>query len=320
MHKNTVGGYTNKIHAMKFSSGVLSIIFGLLSVPAYASENGLSHFPVGVNTMASGLLPSEGNGEIAMYSVYSNDTYFAGKNGKGTVPGFDSSVVSFVPRFLYTLPKNVDPLSLPVTLGVIVPMLNLNLNIGPMHGHTLGIGDIAIETDLHLDSPRHGFFSYAGLATYFPTGSYNKDRLANLGQNYFTFHPEYALSWFPNRNIEIDNTISASFNTTNTATKYHSGASLYDEYSANYRLLPNSYPSFFVGIIGFAQKQFQDDTIDGARYADGFRGQSFGIGPQFTYYLFHNKGGFIVKYVHQYGVRNQAKGDEIWAELAIPIE
>lgn len=319
MTNNRVTESINKIRALKLSGLVMGGILGFASMPAFASENGLSHFPVGVNTMASGLLPSEGSVELAMYQVYLNDTYFAGSNGKGMIPGFDSSVFSFVPRLLYTLPQNIDPLDLPITLGVIVPTVNLHLNIGPMSGHDWGVGDVAVEEDLHLDSPRHGFFSYAGLATYFPTGSYNKDRLANMGQHYFTFHPEYALSWFPNRNVEIDNTASISFNTTNTATKYHSGASLYDEYSANYRLFAHTFPSFFVGVIGFAQKQFQDDTINGTRFDGGFRGQSFGVGPQFTWYLFHNRGGFVVKYIHEYGVRNQAKGDEIWMEFSIPL-
>lgn len=287
--------------------------------PAYASENGLSHFPVGVNTMASGILPAPGESEIAIYSEYSNDTYFAGKDGKGSIPGFDSSVFTVVPRTLYTLPKDLDPIGVPITFGVIVPLVDLHLNIGPEHGSIFGVADIDFETDLQFNSPQNGFFSYAGLATYFPVGSYDKSRLANLGQNYFTFHPQYAISWFPDRNVELDNTISASFNTTNEATDYHSGASLYDEYSANYRLFANKYPSFYVGLIGFAQKQIQNDTAYGKVYDGGFRSQSFGVGPQFSYYMFHNRGGIIIKYIHQYGVRNQARGDQIWAEFAFPL-
>lgn len=296
-----------------------SSFVGMSLSPAYASEHGLSHFPVGVNTMASGMLPAPGYGEVAIYSEYSNDTYFAGSNGKGSVPGFDSSVFTIVPRTLYTIPKDLNPIGVPVTFGLILPLVDLHLNIGPGHDSILGLADIDFETDLQFNSPKNGFFSYAGLATYFPVGSYDKDRLANLGQNYFTFHPQYALSWFPSRNVELDNTISASFNTTNKATDYHSGSTLYDEYSANYRLLPNKYPSFYVGVIGFAQKQIQDDTSDGKVFEGGFRSQSFGVGPQFSYYMFHNRGGIIIKYIHQYEVRNQAHGDQIWAEFAVPL-
>lgn len=299
---------------------ILPISFSVFSIAtAQAAENGLGHYPVGVNTVAAGLLPTLGNAEVATYSLYSNDTYFAGNDGKGEVPGFDSSVTTLVPRTLYTLPKEIPWLNLPVTVGVVVPMVNLNLNTPGGHGHIFGIGDIDLETDVQLNAPEKGFFSYAGLVTYLPTGSYNHARIANLGLNYYTFHPQYAATWFVNRNLELDGTIAMSFNTKNTATDYHSGAQAYGEYAANYRIMPNTFPSLYLGVQGFAQKQIQDDTKDGSTYENGFKAQAFGIGPQVTYYMFHNKGGFILKYIHEYAVRNQAHGDQVWLEFAVPV-
>lgn len=310
----------NKIKsALKFLALPMSLSALAIS-GAHASENGLGHYPVGVNTVAAGLLPTPGKGEIATYSMYSNETYFAGPNGKGEIPGFDTAVTTLVPRILYTLPKALPLLNLPLTVGIVIPIVNLNINMpGQPHGHILGAGDIDLETDVQLNSPRNGFFSYGGLVTYLPTGSYNHTRLANLGLNYYTFHPQYALTWFPSRNWEIDNTVSASFNTTNAQTHYHSGASFYDEYAANYRLFPNEFPSLYIGVQGFAQKQFQNDTVYGDVYRGGFKNQAFGVGPQLTYYMFHDQGGIIVKYIHQYAVRNQGHGDQLWLEFAVPL-
>lgn len=296
------------------------VFFSFSASTAFATENGLGHYPVGVNTLAAGILPTPGEGEMATYSMYSNETYFAGPDGKGEIPGFDTSVSTFVPRVLYTLPETLTSLHLPVTVGAVFPLVNLNINMpGQPHGHILGLGDIDLETDIQFNSPRNGFFSYGGLVTYLPTGSYNQHRLANLGLNYYSFHPQYAMTWFPSRNLEIDNTISASFNTTNTATHYHSGANFYYEYAANYRFFPNLAPNLYIGAQGFVQDQFQNDTSDGAVYRNGFKSQAFGIGPQLTYYMFHNRGGLIAKYIHQYSVKNQGHGDEFWLELAVPL-
>lgn len=299
---------------------VLSLSISVFSIAAaQASENGLGHYPVGVNTVAAGLLPTLGKAEVATYSLYSNDTYFAGADGNGSVPGFDSSVVTLVPRTLYTLPKEIPWLNLPLTVGLVVPFVNLNLNTPGGHGHILGVGDIDFEANVQLNNPEKGFFSYAGLVTYFPTGSYNKDRIANLGLSYYTFHPQYAATWFANRNLEFDGNVSMSFNTENTATYYHSGAQVYAEYAANYRIMPNIFPSLYLGMQGFAQKQIQDDTKNGNVYRNGNKVQAFGIGPQVTYYMFHNQGGIILKYIHEYSVRNQSHGDQVWLEFAVPI-
>lgn len=309
---------TNKKQILSYLALPVAALWAFSSC-ALAAENGLGHYPVGVNTAAAGLLPTPGKGEVATYSMYTNETYFAGPDGKGAVPGFDSSVTTLVPRMLYTLPDTITGYHLPITIGLVTPFVNLNLNTPGGHGHIFGVADIDLETDIQLNSPRNGFFSYAGLVTYFPTGSYNKVRIANLGLNYYTFHPQYSLTWFANRNLEIDGNTSLSFNTKNTATDYHSGAQFYAEYSANYRFFPNTFPSLYIGAQGFAQKQFQDDTKNGVTFNNGNKTQAFGIGPQVTYYLFHDKGGIILKYIHEYAVRNQGHGDQVWLEFAVPI-
>ncbi|AMU10866.1 hypothetical protein A2T82_31540 [Burkholderia cenocepacia] len=64
--------------------------------------------------------------------------------------------------------------------------------------------------------------------------------------------------------------------------------------------------------------QFSDDEIGGA-IIDGKRGRAFGLGPQISIDIAHGKGGIVLKYQREFGVRNRAQGDKFWFELAVPI-
>lgn len=306
-----------------FSSvGLAVLASSFLPTGAHATENGLTHYPIDVNTVANGILPAPGAGLLDIYTQWYNATSFAGPKGKSEIPGFDSSISIFSPRILYTLPKSfslIPSFDSSVTVGLIAPLLNLNLEMYNQHGHTLGIGDLTLETDISFDRPQNGYFSYFGVDTFLPTGSYNQHKLANLGSNYYSFEPQYNFTWFPNRRLELDETAVFDFNTTNGSTNYHSGADFENDYALHYTAFPNSLPNVNFGVQGYIYKQIQDDTVYGQVYNNGNKGQSFGIGPQITINMFHNRGGIDIKYTHQFAVRNQPKGEKIWVEFGIPF-
>lgn len=306
-----------------FSSvGLIALASAFLPTCAHATENGLTHYPINVNTVANGILPAPGTGMLDIYTQWYNATSMAGGDGKSKVPGFDSSISIFSPRLLYTLPKSfslIPSFDSSATVGVIAPLLNLNLQLYNEHGHILGIGDLTLETDVSFNRPQDGYFSYFGVDAFLPTGSYNKNRLANLGYNYYSFEPQYNFTWFPNHRFEVDETAVFDLNTTNGSTHYHSGADFENDYALHYTAFPSALPNVNFGVQGYFYKQIQDDTVSGQSYNNGNRGQSFGIGPQITINMFHNRGGIDIKYTHQFAVRNQPKGEKIWVEFAIPF-
>lgn len=303
-------------------AGIIALSSVFFTTSAHATENGLTHYPTDVNTVADGIMPAPGTGLVDIYTQWYNATSFRGGSGKSEIPGFDSSISIFSPRLLYSLPQTftlIKPFESYVTIGVIAPLLNLNLELYNQHGHILGLGDIGLETDISFDRPQSGFFSYLGVDTFLPTGSYNPDRVANLGYNYYTVEPQYNLTWFPKRGLELDESFIFDVNTTNGSTHYHSGADFENDYALHYTAFPNILPNVNFGVQGYTYKQIQNDTVDGMVYNNGNKGQSFGIGPQITINMFHNRGGIDIKYTHQFAVRNQPKGEKIWVEFGIPF-
>lgn len=289
---------------------------------AQATENGLTHYPLDVNTLANGFLPAPGAGTVDIYAQWYNAT----SNVHTPVGSLkvNSSISIFSPRFLYTLPTHfslIEDFDSAPTIGLITPLLNLNINVPAYSekGHILGLGDVALEMDMSFNRPMAGYFSYAGMDVFFPTGSYRAGRTANLGQNYRTFEPQYNFSWLPTRRLEIDESFVFDINTENKATGYQSGADFNNDWGVNYNAFPNALPNVNFGLQGYNYAQFGDDTVHGVLYNNGNKGRSFGIGPQITINMFHHKGGIDIKYTHQFGVRNQSKGDKIWVEFGIPF-
>lgn len=293
---------------------------------AQATENGTTHYPIDIGTTYAGFTTNPGTWVLDVYTQYYNGTSHAGPDGKNNIPGFDTSTVVVAPRILYKFPQQIfafGPFTSHATVGLITPFINLNVNMFGEHGHKVGLADIALEMDLSLDSPQNRYFSYFGVDTFFPTGSYKKTNLANTGYNYYTVQPNYALTWFPTWHMQFNNTTEMTFNTTNNSSAYggdyHSGTEIENDSSLLYSPMPMRAPNFWFGIQGYVQKQIQDDTLNGVSFENGNKAQGYGIGPQFVVSMFHNRGGIVLKYTHQFGVRNEARGNQIWFEFAVPL-
>lgn len=300
------------------------IAFSSVFIPnaSYATENGLTHYPQDADTVANAILPAPGTAVLDIYTLWYNASSFAGPKGKSEVPGFDSSSSIISPRLIYTLPQTFTLFNFfqsSVTGGIIFPLLNLNVQLNGQHKHIMGVGDFTFETDFSMNRPQNGLFFYVGMDTFIPTGSYNPNRIANLGYNYYSFEPLFNLTWFPNSRLEIDEAGVFDLNTTNGATHYHSGTDFDDDYAIHYTAFPDALPNVNFGVQGNIDKQIQDDTVYGKVYNNGNRGQSFGIGPQITFNMFHDRGGIDIKFTHQFAVRNQPQGDKLWVEFGIPL-
>ncbi|MFP3541041.1 transporter, partial [Pseudomonas sp. SIMBA_044] len=100
---------------------------------------------------------------------------------------------------------------------------------GP-RGRTLGSGDTGtqfadilvtpIAAGYHIDEVNHVSFS---LPIYVPTGAYNDDRLANAGQNNYTFMPTVAFTHLDGKGGEFTLSSALEFYTENDATDYRNG-------------------------------------------------------------------------------------------------
>ena len=73
-------------------------------------------------------------------------------------------------------------------------------------------------------NPSHAFFATLETDVGLPTGSYNVNRIANTGNNVYSFMPNLNLTWFPSPDWELSTTAMCEFDSPNNATHYYNGA------------------------------------------------------------------------------------------------
>jgi len=189
---------------------------------ANATENGLTTYPIGVNTVLDGVMPPPGTTQFYNYTEYYFSNKFAGPDGNSSIPGFHSEVVVNTPRVVHTWGQTAGPFTL--SSGLVVPFAHLHLDVPGDSGTRMALGDIIAQPFiLGYSNASHTFFAFASPDVSLPTGAYSPNQVANIGVNYYAFQPNIDVTWFPHPQWEISTTAQAEFHSPNHATSYHSG-------------------------------------------------------------------------------------------------
>lgn len=300
---------------MRVRIGLVVLMHCLLSLHvARATENGLTTYPIGVNTVLDGVMPPPGSTQLYNYTEYYFANKFAGPDGKSSVPGFHSEVLVDAPRVVHTWGQKFGPFTL--SSGLVLPFARLHLDVPGASGSRTALGDIIAQPFiLGYVNPSHTLFAFVSPDVSLPTGAYAVNRVANIGVNYYAFQPNIDVTWFPAPRWEISATAQAEFHSPNHATHYHSG----DVASLDYLIGYSVTRQLQLGLQGYFLKQFSDDTLNGQLAAgNGFRGQAIGIGPQLRF-DFGPGTAIVFKYQHEFAVRNRPEGERLWVEFAFPI-
>ena len=148
------------------------------------------------------------------------------------------------------------------------------------------------------------------LDVYIPTGQYNKNNLVNIGKNFWTFEPVFAITGFLPQHPNLSGSIKLmyDFNTKNkdylmngVETDIRPGQEFHFDYSIEYALTKN----FRAGVTGyFYQQTTNDDT--GFGDVKGDKGRVFAIGPGFWYN--YQRWFFDLHAAFETGVRNRPQG------------
>ena len=152
-----------------------------------------------------------------------------------------------------------------------------------------------------------------GVDVVLPTGGYDKNEAVNIGRNYYSIQPLYALSYIQNTGFNGDFKLTFNLNGSNSATGYTSGHEVFVDYSAGYGLGNG----WVVGIGGYLRQQMADDTGTGAQ-TNGNRSKAFAYGPSIKY---ENANHWFVtaKLTQETGVQNSVKGNALWIKAAVPF-
>ncbi|MBD2838641.1 transporter [Pseudomonas sp. JM0905a] len=304
-----------------FSTPVIACTTSLLlagtSQLAQATEGGLSSWPMGIEIYGMGILPPPGTYGQVFVGNYLADSLRDNAGDKAA--DIDLRVTTIVPRFIWVTEQQV----LGGNLGfhALLPLNDIRLNVknGP-HDHKRGIGDAHFGPVVgfhHSDK----FHTAVGVDFVAPTGSYDKDDLINLGNNYYTVQAVYAMTYTDPNGFNADVRLMHDYNFENHDTHYQSGRELHADYTLGWGLGNG----WVVGVGGHAYQQISDDKCSASNCAsaalvdanDGNRGRSFSIGPAVQY---SGNGWFIsAKWQDESGVRNRAEGQTYWVKFTMPL-
>lgn len=169
-----------------------------------------------------------------------------------------------------------------------------------------------IAAGYHFSATDHIALS---LPIYVPTGAYDKDRLANAGQNTYTFMPTLAYTHLLGNGGELSLLGAFEFYTKNDATDYQNGSIVRLDGLWTYGLGSG----WAAGVVGGVIKQMTDDDGPTADQLNGFRGHSAGVGPYLGWSgkFADAQASVNARWVPEFDSVNRPEGDGISVNLTL---
>lgn len=299
-----MGGNTMK-HYRK--GAVAAVLLAASTMGSYAAENGNTQFAPGSSQFFAGAIPPF----PGLYLLSQTNHYSANRlndgNGNKMPIDFNVEATAETLRFLYVSDLHIG--SAQVWGQVVLPVVGLNLKTPFAKGDNIGLGDAIVAAGLAWHPDRAQTF-VLGLDMAMPTGLYDKNDVASIGLNHWSFQPTVGYHYLDPQGPEIGIAARAIFNTENDATGYTSGNELVVDYAAGW-----NFGKLRVGAVGYYLKQFTDDS--GPRVpADGNRGEAFAIGPSLSY-TFDTGMQLSASWQHEAIAKHRAQGNALWANLAL---
>ncbi|MFV3308143.1 transporter [Pseudomonas sp. NY15181] len=312
----------NTIRLPRLPLAVSLSIAASLSLPVQATENGVDN--IGPGTDGFFVLPLDVDNlpdNMFAFNLYYN--HYEAKNLDisslgGKVPGVKITSDAIIPRLDYLSPLRVFG----GRLGgyVAQPYMRQQVEMFGMQGERNSQGDTTVAPIILWDLGKNLTVG-AALEITLPTGDYDPMRLANTGNNFYTYKPLLSATWLPSERTELSAKATYSFNQENPDTDYRSGQLFHFDYSASYRVTDN----LRLGVNGYYLKQTTDDeqygktvTFMGEKVDDGVRGQVFAIGPA-AYLTFLQYASIEARWAKEYAVENRPEGEMLWVKLNLPF-
>nr|HPG72462.1 transporter [Syntrophales bacterium] len=211
---------------------VVLVAAAALASPALATEGGGGAYPNGAEGFMAGALPPPGTYFIN-YLTYYTASKFKDNNGNDAPGDFKLKVAADVLRFVHV--TNYKVLGANWAVHAFIPIAYQDVSVPGRDDDRFGLGDIIIDPII-LGWHSRNVHVTVGLDIYIPTGSYNKDRLANIGRNYWTFEPVLGVTFLSDGGFEVSAKFMYDINTENDDTKYRSGQEFHVDYTVGYHI------------------------------------------------------------------------------------
>lgn len=289
----------------------LTLTAALLGASAQATEGGGSIYAVGNENFTCCALPPPGlYGMVYAQSLKADKV--RGNDGEVVTPStFKVRATAVAPRIVWVSPEQVAGGS--PGLHAIFPLVQLDVHVAPgLSQDKSGLGDVVFGPFIgwHHSQNLH---SVAAVDFFAPTGSYDKNDLANIGRNHWAAQAVYGVSWIDPQGINADAKVMYTFNQKNKDTQYRSGQELIIDYALGWGFGNG----LTAGVGGYLYQQTTDDQHNGATVADN-KGRTLAIGPSIKYDS--GKGWFLTaKYQADTQVRNRAESKAFWLKFVTPF-
>ncbi|TAN38294.1 MAG: hypothetical protein EPN25_14100 [Nitrospirae bacterium] len=281
---------------------IIVAAFSLTSVPSVsATEGGGGAYPNGAEDFMAGAVPPPGF-YLLDYLMHYRANKLRDNSGNNIFPDFDLKVTANVYRFIYITKHQV--LGGFWGMHAFVPLVNVDVTVPPVGSQSKsGVGDIIVDPFI-LSWHSKNWHAVTALDIYIPTGSYNRNNLANVGRNYWTFEPIAGITYVSDSGFDVSAKIMYDINTKNDDTNYTSGNEFHVDYT-----LAQKFGNLSVGLGGYYYKQITDDEQNGTKVS-GNKGQVLAFGPQLKYD--YQNMSFLLKYQTETQVRNRPDGETYW--------
>jgi hypothetical protein len=286
------------------------LLGSICATPVFASEGGGSLYPVGVDSLAPGMLPPKKGVYWYHYTVFYDADRTNDASGKARpVTPFSLNLIGSAERLLVVTDHKL--LGGSVIGQVILPYAHLNLRAGTAHGEDFAFGDASVGAFVLWN--RGKLHYWLGAVQYAPTGSYRPDRFVNIGRNYWATTLQGGISYFPIPKFDVGVKTYLGFNATNKATQYKTGKEAIVEYMAGYRFSP----AVRAGVQGYYYDQISDDRKNGRTFALGNQGRAFAIGPAIGVSV--GRTLVATKLQKELMAENRPRGTRVWLQWMVPL-
>ncbi|MCY1392100.1 putative MetA-pathway of phenol degradation [compost metagenome] len=295
----------NSCSKLYFSSLSIALLCGFFSGAVSATQNGVTSYPIGVDTVLNGLVPAVGQSYLYSYSQFYTASELNDSDGKDSVPGFKLSAFAQAFKVAHTWGSSGN-----YTIGsfAVVTALSLSLHAAGDKDRDTGLGDTIVSPlILGYQNPERGLFAYLSPVEFsLPTGNYSKNSLANVGAERYAYMPNIDATWLSG-NWELSSSVVFEVPFRSRSSDYKSGRSVNVDYLLGYSLSQD----WQVGLQGYSFRQVSDDRLEDERFFDGYRGKANASGPQVRYTI---KPGvaIVAKYQKEFSVENRPEGDKFW--------
>jgi hypothetical protein len=287
---------------------VLALFLGTVPFDrsVFATEGGGGAYPNGAEDFMMGALPPPGT-YFLDYVDYYSATSLKGHGGDDLVPKFDLDVAVNVFRLVHVTKYEI--LGASWGMHAFLPLMHMNVDATMGEDDRSGMGDIIVDPFI-LGWHSKNLHITTGLDIYLPLGSYDDDRLANIGRNYWTFEPVAGVTYLSDNGFELSGKFMYDFNLKNTDTEYKSGQEFHFDYTAGYHVDKN----LAMGLGGYYYYQTTNDEKNGDKVgADGFKGRVMAIGPQAAYN--YKNMAFTLKWQKEFEAKNRPQGNNFWGKF-----